>query len=60
MPYSRVGAGMQSACVTALESRHEPCGFFDLRMRDGQILAPELPGMGSELLPEFIRKYKVE
>ncbi|HTT60222.1 MAG TPA: mandelate racemase/muconate lactonizing enzyme family protein [Bryobacteraceae bacterium] len=30
-----------------------------LRMRDGRILAPELPGMGSELRPEFIRKHKV-
>lgn len=30
-----------------------------LRMRDGQILAPETPGMGSELRPDFIRKFKV-
>jgi len=30
-----------------------------LRMRDGQILAPELPGMGSELRPEFIATHKV-
>ena len=30
-----------------------------LRMRDGRILAPELPGIGSELRPEFIRKHKV-
>jgi hypothetical protein len=29
------------------------------RMQDGQMLAPEMPGMGSELRPEFIRKYKV-
>jgi len=28
-------------------------------MRDGRILAPELPGMGSELRPDFIRKHKV-
>jgi L-alanine-DL-glutamate epimerase-like enolase superfamily enzyme len=33
-----------------------PSSVEDLRMRDGQILAPELPGMGSELRPEFIRK----
>jgi hypothetical protein len=31
-----------------------------LHMRDGQILAPEMPGIGSELRPEFIRKHKVE
>ena len=30
-----------------------------LRMRDGEILAPETPGMGSELRPDFIRKHKV-
>jgi hypothetical protein len=28
-------------------------------MHDGQILAPELPGMGSELRPHFIAKHKV-
>jgi L-alanine-DL-glutamate epimerase-like enolase superfamily enzyme len=28
-------------------------------MRDGQIPAPELPGMGSELRPDFIGKHKV-
>jgi L-alanine-DL-glutamate epimerase-like enolase superfamily enzyme len=30
-----------------------------LRMHDGQILAPELPGIGSELRPDFIAKHKV-
>ncbi len=30
-----------------------------LRMADGEILAPETPGMGSELRPEWIRKFKV-
>jgi L-alanine-DL-glutamate epimerase-like enolase superfamily enzyme len=36
-----------------------PSNVEELRMRDGRILAPELPGMGSELRPEFIRKHKV-
>jgi len=31
-----------------------------LHMRDGQILAPEMPGIGSELRTEFIRKHKVD
>jgi L-alanine-DL-glutamate epimerase-like enolase superfamily enzyme len=36
-----------------------PSTLEELRMRDGQILAPELPGMGSELRPDFIGKHKV-
>lgn len=36
-----------------------PSTLEELRMRDGQILAPELPGMGSELRPDFIAKHKV-
>lgn len=31
----------------------------ELRMHDGEILAPESPGLGSEMRPDFIRKYKV-
>jgi len=38
----------------------EPSTLEELRMRDGQILAPVLPGLGSELRPDFIRKHKVE
>jgi L-alanine-DL-glutamate epimerase-like enolase superfamily enzyme len=30
-----------------------------LRMENGAVLAPETPGMGSELRPDYIRKYKV-
>jgi L-alanine-DL-glutamate epimerase-like enolase superfamily enzyme len=30
-----------------------------LRMQDGAVLAPETPGMGSELRPDYIRKFKV-
>ncbi len=30
-----------------------------LRMKDGQMLAPETPGMGSELKPDWVKKYKV-
>ncbi|HWB98308.1 MAG TPA: mandelate racemase/muconate lactonizing enzyme family protein [Bryobacteraceae bacterium] len=30
-----------------------------LRMADGAILAPETPGMGSELRPDYVRKFKV-
>jgi L-alanine-DL-glutamate epimerase-like enolase superfamily enzyme len=30
-----------------------------LRMENGEILAPETAGMGSELRPDFVRKYKV-
>lgn len=35
-----------------------PSTLEELRMRDGQILAPELPGMGSELRPDFIAKHR--
>jgi L-alanine-DL-glutamate epimerase-like enolase superfamily enzyme len=28
-------------------------------MKDGEMLAPETPGMGSELRPDWIRKYKI-
>jgi len=37
----------------------EPPAIEALRMRDGCLLAPELPGMGSELRPDFIAKHKV-
>ncbi len=37
----------------------ESSSLEGLRMIDGKILAPETPGMGSELRPDFIRKYKV-
>jgi L-alanine-DL-glutamate epimerase-like enolase superfamily enzyme len=37
----------------------EPATLERLRMREGQILAPEMPGIGSELRPDFIRKHKV-
>ncbi|HZT33859.1 MAG TPA: mandelate racemase/muconate lactonizing enzyme family protein [Bryobacteraceae bacterium] len=30
-----------------------------LRMAGGEILAPETPGMGSELRPDYVRKFKV-
>jgi len=30
-----------------------------LRLVDGKILAPQTPGMGSELRPEFVEKYRV-
>jgi L-alanine-DL-glutamate epimerase-like enolase superfamily enzyme len=30
-----------------------------LRMVDGAVLAPETPGMGSEMRPEYIKKFKV-
>jgi L-alanine-DL-glutamate epimerase-like enolase superfamily enzyme len=30
-----------------------------LRMQDGAVLAPETPGMGSELRPDYIKKFKV-
>jgi len=30
-----------------------------LRMQDGSVLAPETPGMGSELRPDYIKKFKI-
>jgi L-alanine-DL-glutamate epimerase-like enolase superfamily enzyme len=30
-----------------------------LQMRNGEMLAPQTPGMGSELKPDWIQKYKV-
>ena len=30
-----------------------------LRVKDAAVLAPEMPGMGSELRPDYIRKFKV-
>jgi L-alanine-DL-glutamate epimerase-like enolase superfamily enzyme len=30
-----------------------------LRMTDGAVLAPETPGMGSEMRPDYLRKFKV-
>jgi L-alanine-DL-glutamate epimerase-like enolase superfamily enzyme len=30
-----------------------------LRLVDGKIQAPQTPGMGSELRPEFVEKYRV-
>jgi L-alanine-DL-glutamate epimerase-like enolase superfamily enzyme len=37
----------------------ESSSLEGLRMVDGEILAPETPGMGSELRPDFVRKHKV-
>ena len=37
----------------------ESSSLEKLRMSNGEILAPETPGMGSELRPDFIRKHKV-
>ena len=45
---------MESGSLKGESSTVEP-----LRMIDGQVLAPETPGMGSELKPDYIRKYKV-
>jgi L-alanine-DL-glutamate epimerase-like enolase superfamily enzyme len=45
---------MESGSLKGESSTLEP-----LRMIDGQVLAPETPGMGSELKPDYIRKYKV-
>jgi hypothetical protein len=30
-----------------------------LRMVNSAVLAPEMPGMGSELRPEYLKKFKV-
>lgn len=30
-----------------------------LKLVDGRILAPQTPGMGSELRPEFVEKHRV-
>jgi L-alanine-DL-glutamate epimerase-like enolase superfamily enzyme len=30
-----------------------------LRMVDSAVLAPQMPGIGSELRPEYVQKYKV-
>ena len=35
-----------------------PSHVESLRMVDGAVLAPTSPGMGSELKPEWIRRYK--
>ncbi len=45
---------MESGSIKGDSSYIEP-----LRMKDGEMLAPETPGMGSELKPDWIRKYKV-
>jgi L-alanine-DL-glutamate epimerase-like enolase superfamily enzyme len=45
---------MESGSIKGESSFLEP-----LRMADGEMLAPETPGMGSELRPEWIRKYRV-
>lgn len=37
----------------------DPSTVEKLRMADGAMLAPESPGMGSELLPEHVQKHKV-
>ena len=39
--------------------REDSSHVEQLRMVNGEILAPEMPGMGSELRPEWIRKFKV-
>jgi len=36
-----------------------PSTLEALRLVNGHILAPEMPGMGTELRPDFIRQYKV-
>ncbi len=45
---------IESGSIKGDSSAIEP-----LRMKDGEMLAPETPGMGSELKPDWIRKYKV-
>ena len=35
-----------------------PSTVEELRMHGGEVLAPEMPGIGSELRPDFIRKHK--
>ena len=36
----------------------DPSGVEKLRMVDGAVLAPETPGIGSELRPDYVRKFK--
>jgi L-alanine-DL-glutamate epimerase-like enolase superfamily enzyme len=45
---------MESGSIKGDSSAIEP-----LRMKNGEMLAPETPGMGSELKPDWVRKYKV-
>jgi L-alanine-DL-glutamate epimerase-like enolase superfamily enzyme len=45
---------MESGSVKGDSSAIEP-----LRMKDGRMLAPETPGMGSELRPDWIAKYRI-
>ena len=45
---------MESGSIKGDSSAIEP-----LRMVNGEMLAPETPGMGSELKPEWIAKYRV-
>ncbi len=45
---------MESGSVKGDSSAIEP-----LRMQKGEMLAPETPGMGSELKPDWVRRYRV-
>jgi L-alanine-DL-glutamate epimerase-like enolase superfamily enzyme len=45
---------MESGSIKGDSSAVEP-----LRMKNGEMLAPETPGMGSELKPDWVRKYRV-
>ncbi len=45
---------MESGSIKGDSSALEP-----LRMKDGEMLAPESAGMGSELKPDWVRKYRV-
>jgi L-alanine-DL-glutamate epimerase-like enolase superfamily enzyme len=45
---------MESGSVKGDSSAIEP-----LRMQKGEMLAPETPGMGSELKPDWVKKYRV-
>jgi L-alanine-DL-glutamate epimerase-like enolase superfamily enzyme len=45
---------MESGSIKGDSSAVEP-----LRMKDGEMLAPETTGMGSELKPDWVRKYRV-
>jgi hypothetical protein len=38
--------------------RNQTTHLQKLRMVDGEVMAPEMPGMGSELEPQYIEKYR--
>jgi hypothetical protein len=39
--------------------RNQNTHLQKLRMIDGEVLAPEMPGIGSELEPQYVEKYRV-